>query len=71
MCRSSSESRDANETGGEHKLKLKEAERLLRGAESLARLATSLLQSVTSASTTTKPNESGDLVMGNGDSNAD
>ena len=52
-------------------MKLKEAERLLRGAGSLARLATSLLQSVTSSSTTTKPNDSGDIVVGNDDSDAD
>ena len=42
-----------------------------RGAELLASLATSLLQSVTSSSTTTKPNDSGDIVMGNGDSDPD
>ena len=50
------------------KAQVKEAERLLRGAESLARLATSVLQTLTSSSTTAKPNDPGDVVMGNGNS---
>ena len=44
-------------------LEVKEAERLLRGAESLARLATSVLQTLAQSSTLIpKPNDRGELA---------
>ena len=53
-------------------MKLKEAERLLRGAESLARLANSLLHAVNDElfDATTR-NDSSDVVIGDSDSNTD
>ena len=51
----------------QYKLQLKESERLLRSAEALARLATSLFQSLTTSSQkTAKPSNTGDVVMGDG-----
>ena len=61
MCRSSLQQRAVHESCNKHQLKLKEAEQLIRGATSRARLATSLLQSVTKSSTTTKPSDPGDV----------
>ena len=50
---------------------VREAERLLRGAESLARLATSVLQTLAQSSNLmAKPNDPCDVVMGDGNSNA-
>ena len=52
-------------------LELKEAERLLRGAESLARLAASVLQTLAQSSNLmAKPNDPCDVVMGDGNSDA-
>ena len=49
------------------KPQLKEAERLLRGAESLARLATALLQTLKGCPDKAKPTNAGDVVMGEAD----
>ena len=49
------------------KLQLKEAERLLRGAESLARLATTLLQTLPSCPNKANTSSTGDAAMGDAD----
>ena len=52
------------------KLRLKEAERLLRGAESMARLATSLIQTLANGDVSAEPCSGGEAGVGGGDGRA-